>query len=379
MTGSNDVARRIKAQFRLHEQAIVSWNKAYLKYIDALRLAGSHLKAADIACGRGERLKFLNDNDIQAKGAETDDDFIALCLDAGLPVKKCESDYFLITSEPEEFDIIFMSIFEKPINLRQLSNIYELALATIKPGGLFVLEVSTQWSKIEDLRLHPAWRYSDVVRVLAILPSLSGFARTKIEPIFTDVSLGATAHLQGYAIIAQKLTKDGNENVILDRIWDQPMVLEPNNSATNLAKREDGLLQEIVMLQRIVADMKNSSSWRMTAPLRALSVSMRSSKRQLRAVLRKIKYWPDTLRQAFLNLRPLSTTLMTSVAHNPRFRRVFAIGGSFLPNAFKEKIRVMFFATKDERYSNRRALKNTARGDYIFAKLNAAIADKKSH
>ena len=106
-------------------------------YLDDFRAAAPVL---DVGCGRGEFLELLRDAGIAATGVDADADMAAYARGEGLDVMQADALAHLAALPDGSLGGIFASQLVEHLPPAVLFRLLELAVAKLRPGGLFVAE-----------------------------------------------------------------------------------------------------------------------------------------------------------------------------------------------------------------------------------------------
>ena len=165
-------------QFRGPEVGIHEKQRIYLKYF------ADQQNVVDIGCGRGEFLKLLKENNIDAFGVDVNEIMIKQCQDSGLQVKKMNALSFLRTIKDNSLGGIIMNQVIEHIPFNQLVEIVALAYTKLKPGAYFVAETINPQSLIvftEAYFLDPTHDRMIHPYTMRYLLQQSGFVDSTIE------------------------------------------------------------------------------------------------------------------------------------------------------------------------------------------------------
>lgn len=276
---------------------------AYRPFLEALRGAGAQAIALDLGCGRGEWLEVLGEGGIRARGVDLDDGMLAEAARRGLAAERGDALSAIRAAPEESLDLVSAFHVVEHLPFADVEALVRESLRVLQPGGLLVLEtpnpdnfaVGTSRFYLDPTHLRPI-----PSPLLAFLPEYHGFARTHVlrlnapagvatnrYPTLTNVLMESSPD---YAVVAQKA---GPASVLA--AFDAAFARELGVSAGDLAERFDAAqgnrdtrLEDLEQLARrahelavhaqhraveaeeTVRQLVRSSSWRITAPLRAV-------------------------------------------------------------------------------------------------------------
>jgi SAM-dependent methyltransferase len=107
------------------------------RYVERLR---GHDPVLDVGCGRGELLRLLGDEGIEAVGVDLDAGMAAEARAAGLDAHHADALDFLRAAPEGSFGAITALHVVEHLQLDQLVELLELAATRLRPGGLLVAE-----------------------------------------------------------------------------------------------------------------------------------------------------------------------------------------------------------------------------------------------
>ncbi len=318
--------RAFEDRFRGGRKVIRTRLEAYLPFIEPLKQVSGNPEAVDLGCGRGEWLQILRDQGFLAQGVDLDEGMLASCRKRGLKVRKGDALEFL-REMPDDSQVIVSGFhIAEHLPFPQLQRLVRDAHRVLVPGGLLILEtpnpenlrVSTLSFYLDPTHLHPL-----PPDLLGFLTEYTGFKRNKIIRLQEDEGLRAASSaslddvLAGaspdYAVVAQK---EGDAAAMA--LFDEPFGKEYGLGASALVERFDCALrgqgdkvealaaavdEERLARARLSSDFEEmqsalsnlpakiaeehaarrqqaearlaavyaSASWRVTAPLRAVS------------------------------------------------------------------------------------------------------------
>jgi O-antigen chain-terminating methyltransferase len=124
-------------RFRGNIEDIKKKRKAYLPIFNKLASSDYIL---DIGCGRGEFLEILRENNIKAKGIDTNSAMVSHCKRNGLDVEKADAIDYLLSIKDDSVGGIAAYHFIEHISPMGLIRFMRLCCKKLKPGGYVVFE-----------------------------------------------------------------------------------------------------------------------------------------------------------------------------------------------------------------------------------------------
>jgi SAM-dependent methyltransferase len=150
------------------------------RYVDDFR---ERAPVLDLGCGRGEFLRLLADEGIEARGVDIDPDMVAFCVGEGLDVEQGDALAHLETLPSGSLGGIFCAHVIEHLTPDRLVRLLELAADRLRPGGVLIAEtpnprtlvaLSTFFADLTHVQpVHPD--------TLTVLARQAGFARADIR------------------------------------------------------------------------------------------------------------------------------------------------------------------------------------------------------
>lgn len=274
---SDGFYRAFEEHYRGSRELIKSRLRVYLPFVEPLLGICDAAEAVDLGCGRGEWLELLQESGFDAQGVDLDDGMLAACRELGLKVQTYDAVGYL--KELPEASQVVVSGFHiaEHIQFFDLQVLVQEALRVLKPGGLLILETPNPENIVVgtvNFYLDPTHQRPIPPALLSFLPEYYGFARIKTvrlqEPKERSSSTALTLFdvLSGvspdYAVVAQKAGS-------LERIavMDSAFEAEYGLTLEYLARKYDQQVKaKVEQVEAVLIAIYNSSSWRLTAPLR---------------------------------------------------------------------------------------------------------------
>lgn len=139
-------------------------------------------RVLDIACGRGEFLKLLRDNDVGAVGVDIDAEACRQAADSGAEVIQANIFEHLKRVEPGTYDGVFMSHFVEHISYEAIQELFDLCRHALADDGVIVVVMPS----VSSIGMHLDWFYRDPThagwrhpRTLAFFLAQAGLAIEK--------------------------------------------------------------------------------------------------------------------------------------------------------------------------------------------------------
>ena len=305
---TQDFYRAFEDKHRGSRELIKSRQRVYLPFIEPLRSIYDDAKVIDLGCGRGEWLELLKESGFNAYGVDLDDGMLAECRILGLQVATADAISTLEALSDESQVVVSGFHIVEHIEFSSLQKLVQEALRVLKPGGLLILETPNPENIVVgacNFYIDPSHQRPIPPQLLSFLPEYYGYDHVKILRLqesteLHDIPVINLMHVIGgvspdYAVIAQKT---GTPEIISTTIF--AFEADYGLSLENLAKRYDVSIaakaeraeakakqaeakaeqaeakaEQAQELARLV-DSKilqvnaiyNSTSWRITAPLR---------------------------------------------------------------------------------------------------------------
>lgn len=281
--------RAFEEKFRGSRELIRSRLEVYLPFVRPLLAQYPSGHVVDLGCGRGEWLELLRDEGFDAQGVDLDDGMLEACRSIGLSVHTGDAVSFL-SKLPDESQVV-VSAFHlvEHISFEVLQQLVKESLRVLMPGGLLILETPNP----ENLLVGACGFYMDPTHqrpipppLLAFVPEYIGFKRTKVLRLQESKNcsdgtvVGLLTVIDGvspdYAVVAQKT---GCQDVFLklDAVFDKSYGITLPELAGRYQMQVEARIAQaearVAQAESHIGDLINSSSWRITAPLRsAMSV-----------------------------------------------------------------------------------------------------------
>lgn len=138
--------------------------ETYLKYVDPSKTI------LDIGCGRGEFLKLLVNDGINAEGVDINQDMISICRSQGLNVYNSEGTEYLRNTD-KKFGAIFAAHVIEHMEYNEMIELINLAYERLENNGCLILETPNP----KTVGTHIGGFYSDPTHLHFVHPSTLQF------------------------------------------------------------------------------------------------------------------------------------------------------------------------------------------------------------
>lgn len=284
--------RAFEEKFRGSQEVIKSRLRIYYSFIEPMIRIDGVPKAIDLGCGRGEWLMLLKEWGVDVKGVDIDEEMLAACLEQELNVEVKDAISALKELPDSTLDIISGFHIAEHLQFSELQSLVQDALRVLKPAGLLILETPNPENIIVGTRnfyLDPTHQRPLPSLLLSFIPEYYGFARIKTvrlqEPkiLHQKTTLSLNDVFSGvspdYAVIAQKAA-DQEKFSIVDNAFEAEyglsldvLTARYDSQLVNLEARIQLAEQHIISAEARLTDVLNSTSWRVTEPLRFISLA----------------------------------------------------------------------------------------------------------
>ena len=298
----------------------------YKSLVEPLKVEYAGGRAVDLDCGRGEWLEIVGELGFDGVGVGLDEDMLAACRELDLNVEQKEPIAYLKTLPESSVAIVSGFHVTLHVPFSKVKILVQEALRVLLPGGLLILEApnpETIRASTRNFYLDQTHQQLIVPQLLSFLPEYYGFARARTIWFweFKYLNRSSSDTLQyalegvrpGYAVIAQKAADEKIYKSLNTAFADEygvrletlathyqnelkvtaPQATERAEQAeARAAAAEDALdatrkelnevhqtnqhhLQLAEVHERQFQELLNSTSWRITAPLRWIVSTLR--------------------------------------------------------------------------------------------------------
>ena len=308
--------RAFEERFYAPRSVIKGLREQYLPFVTPLAKAYPGAPTFDIGCGRGEWLELMQASGFQPFGVDLDGGMLQACRELGLPAEQGDAIAHLQTLGDSSQAVISAFHVVEHISFEQLETLVVQALRVLKPGGLLIMETPNPENIVvatHHFYLDPTHQRPLPPMLLGFLPEFHGFARVatlrlqESPDIHTRTDIGMTDVLHSvspdYAVVAQKAA-DSTLLQSVDDAFAKRQGLDLHALANRFDRRQSEFLTahhqtrllltsqqqqmdaiqaaqhavdaklQLIQAERDAAQhahdaMRDSLSWKITAPLRA--------------------------------------------------------------------------------------------------------------
>jgi O-antigen chain-terminating methyltransferase len=288
-----DFYHALEERFRGSRELILSRLQVYVPFLTSLQVHLPAASAVDLGCGRGEWLEVLTEQGFAAQGVDQSEAMLAACRDRSLHVTMGDALAFLQQLPDASQAVVSGFHIVEHLPFDTCRQLVAESLRVLLPGGLLILETPNPENLVvgaSSFYLDPTHRKPIPPALLAFAVEFAGFARSKV------LRLQAASHLsrQGalslldvlqsasadYAVVAQK----GGAPALVEALSDafsvdlgttlESLAAQYQHQLTmSQAQAQSDAAQAVMAAQQMQAQLAAvhaSTSWRVTAPLRAV-------------------------------------------------------------------------------------------------------------
>ena len=370
-----------EAAFRGNRAEILKRLEVYFDFLKPLLAISSSRKALDLGCGRGEWLELLGTLGFAAHGVDLDAGMLEDCFARGLSAEQGDAIAYLKAQPDNSIAVVSGFHIAEHLPFPVLQELIEHALRVLEPAGLLILETPNP----ENLRVGSMTFHMDPTHnkplppgLLSFLARHYGFERAQVLRLQESAALRAapTASLvdvfQGvspdYAVVAQK-----HADLSAMTHFDSAFAADRGLTLETLSERFETGMTRRADFERLQADVErlrdqlderldaiqNSTSWRVTAPLRKAGQLVHSARN-------------GTLRQRVVDrVRPVALSAALAVHKRPALRKAVVASVRAVPGLETRLRSIMAMRQRAQGGLQRRhALSQlTPRGQAVYQKL----------
>jgi len=311
--------RAFEEKYRGARELIRSRLLVYLPFIQPLLKAYPQGKTLDVGCGRGEWLELLREQGFNAKGVDLDDGMLQACRERGLQAEKADAIAYMQALPEGSLCLVSGFHIAEHLPFEVLQQLVVEAKRVLVPGGLLILETPNP----ENISVGACSFYIDPTHerpippeLLVFLPEHYGYQRSKVmrlqesahlhnEPsprlmhVLSGVSpdYAVVAQTEGLPLLTEELSPAFERNYGLtlhtlveryEKTLDERLIFiehkaqqaedkaqeaedKAQQAEDKAQQAEDKAQQAEVASHQYATQLRtvyNSTSWRITAPLR---------------------------------------------------------------------------------------------------------------
>lgn len=284
--------RAFTERYRGSQETINLRLTAYLPFVLPLKQFDSVCQGVDLGCGRGEWLKLMRANGFEIQGIDLDQDMLEATREQGFNISHGDviQKMRMLLSESQTLVSGFHLV--EHLTFDQLQILIQESLRVLQPGGLLILETPNPENIVvgtANFYLDPTHQRPIPSLLLSFMVKHAGFEKVKVLRL--NESTGLAAHealsllnvLNGvspdYAVVAQKAGAPERISAIASAFeTEYGLSLESlansyDQQIKNKIQQADAKAQQAEIALIAIHD---SSSWRLTAPLRMVGSAAKS-------------------------------------------------------------------------------------------------------
>lgn len=256
----------------------------YLPFILPLKPFYGVCQGIDLGCGRGEWLQLMQENEIDLQGVDLDQGMLDAARERGLKVSHGDAIQSLQSLDSESQMLVTGFHLAEHLPFDLLQTLIQESLRVLQPGGLLILETPNPENIVvgtANFYLDPTHQRPIPFQLLSFMVEYYGFKKVKMlrlqepEGLAGNNALSLLSVLNGvspdYAVVAQK---DGPSEIIAAIA--PAFEADYGLSLESLANKYDQQIKAKAHEAEITLNaIRNSMSWRITAPLRAIKNSIK--------------------------------------------------------------------------------------------------------
>lgn len=297
-----------EANFRGTREEIQERLEVYIPFLEPLLDAYERPKIVDVGCGRGEWLELTGSIGMDAHGVDLDEGMLQDCWERGLSAEKGDAIAYLAALPADSVAAVSGFHIAEHLPFERLQDLIANALRVLQPGGLLILETPNA----ENIQVGSLTFHMDPTHVkplppglLSFLPRFHGFQRAKVLRLQESKALADAESARlldvfrgvspDYAVVAQKggdapylrqwdVLFDKDFGLTLDTLSDRfergfhDRISAQGEQIRELQRRLDDLADQNIDYQQRLEAVYDSTSWRITRPMRAGIVRLRRAR-----------------------------------------------------------------------------------------------------
>jgi len=168
--------------FRGDREEVKQRLRSYLPFIEEHSAGKSDAPILDVACGRGEWLELLREENLVASGVDSNAVLVDQCRERGLEVLQADLLDYLASVPASSLGAISAFHIVEHLSIEDLISLLERALIALRPGGLLLLETPNPQNVLVgscNFYLDPTHRQPLPGPVLKFLVESRGFVIVK--------------------------------------------------------------------------------------------------------------------------------------------------------------------------------------------------------
>lgn len=307
-----------ETNFRGTREEIRQRLEVYAPFVQPIIEQNASSRGLDLGCGRGEWLELMRDTGLSVHGVDLDEGMLQDCIERKLSVEKTEAVAYLRSLPSASLDVVSGFHIAEHLPFGELQALISESFRVLRPGGLLILETPNA----ENISVGTLTFHMDPTHVrplppglLSFLPTLVGFSRVKVLRLQESKSLYNARDvrlldvIQGvspdYSIIAQKradpeflnrfdvafaadygltldtLSERFEASMVSKNDFDgfvariESFVARTEQNINDHQQRVTHLEQQLIESQKRLTNVYESTSWRITKPLRTVSALKR--------------------------------------------------------------------------------------------------------
>ena len=159
----------IEEHFRGSQETISSRQRSYLPFLEKAKQ--ENLPVLDLGCGRGEWLEILKSEGFACEGIDTNQVFLAECVEKGLNTTNIDLLSYLSSQGSPRFGAITLFQVAEHLPFNVLVEVFRAARKCLVPGGVFIVETPNA----KNLRVGAGTFWIDPTHERPLYPELLEF------------------------------------------------------------------------------------------------------------------------------------------------------------------------------------------------------------